>query len=63
MVRHAGRVVTHKQLLEAVWGPRSSAQTQYLRVYLTHLRRKLEQGETTLVTTEPGVGYRLAEGE
>lgn len=61
LVRHAGRVVTHKQLIEAVWGPRSSAQAQYLRVYMTHLRRKLEQGRIRLFTTEPGVGYRLLE--
>ena len=59
--RHAGRVVTHKQLLEAVWGPRSAGQAPHLRVHMMHLRRKLEGGGR-LFTTEPGVGYRLVEG-
>jgi len=61
LVQHAGRVVTHKQLLEAVWGPHHGRQTHYLRVYMTHLRRKLEPDvqETRLFDTEAGVGYRL----
>jgi two-component system KDP operon response regulator KdpE len=60
LVRHAGKVVTHKQLLRAVWGPNAEGQSQYLRVYITHLRKKLET-ETTgkLIQTEPGIGYRL----
>jgi two-component system KDP operon response regulator KdpE len=61
LVRHAGRVVTHRQLLEAVWGPKSESQTQYLRVHMTHLRRKLEPDPVRprLFVTEAGVGYRL----
>jgi DNA-binding response OmpR family regulator/signal transduction histidine kinase len=47
LVRHAGRVVTHNQLLQAVWGPQSAGETQYLRVYMTHLRRKLEPGPSS----------------
>ncbi len=61
LARHAGRVVTHKQLLEEVWGPQSVRETHYLRVYMTHLRRKLElgPGEPRVFETEAGVGYRL----
>jgi two-component system KDP operon response regulator KdpE len=64
---HADRVVTHQQLLREVWGPRSTEQTHYLRVYMTHLRRKIERDPVRprLLQTEPGVGYRLrcVEGE
>jgi two-component system KDP operon response regulator KdpE len=61
LVRNAGRVVTHAQLLKEVWGPGSAGETRYLRVYMTHLRRKLEpRGKgPRLFTTEAGVGYRL----
>jgi two-component system KDP operon response regulator KdpE len=59
LARHAGKVLTHKQLLDAVWGPRGDGQAHYLRVYMTHLRRKLETGDARLFVTEPGVGYRL----
>ena len=60
LVEHAGKVVTHRQLLERVWGPHSTEQTQYVRVYMTHLRRKLERGRSERVfETEAGVGYRL----
>jgi two-component system, OmpR family, KDP operon response regulator KdpE len=61
LVKHAGSVVTHRQLLREVWGPNSSDQTQYLRVYMGHLRHKLEQNPSRpqYLTTEPGVGYRL----
>lgn len=60
-VRHAGRVLTHRQLLEEVWGPKAVGQTQYLRVYVAHLRDKLEVDPTKpeLIVTESGVGYRL----
>ncbi len=58
LVKHAGKVVTHKQLLRAVWGPNAEEQSQYLRVYITHLRKKLETGPK-LIRTEPGIGYRL----
>ncbi len=61
LARHAGRVVTHRQLLTEVWGPQSAGETQYLRVYLTHLRRKLEPDPSRgrIFHNEPGVGYRL----
>lgn len=61
LARHAGRVVTHKQLLSEVWGPQCTEETHYLRVYMTHLRRKLElgPGEPRVFETEAGVGYRL----
>ncbi len=62
LVRHAGKVVTHTQLLQEVWGPDSTSHTQYLRVYMTHLRRKLEPGPPwpRIFVTEVGVGYRLS---
>jgi two-component system, OmpR family, KDP operon response regulator KdpE len=61
LVRHPGRVLTHRQLLKEVWGPNAVAQTHYLRVYMTQLRHKLEADPTQprLLQTEPGVGYRL----
>lgn len=61
LVKHAGRVITHGQLLREVWGPGSRDQTQYLRVYMGQLRHKLEQNPSRpqYLTTEPGVGYRL----
>ena len=63
LVRQAGQVVTHRQLLVDVWGPEHVDQTQYLRLYMGQLRAKLEANPTepTLLLTEPGVGYRLAE--
>jgi two-component system KDP operon response regulator KdpE len=57
LVRHAGKVITHKQLLRAVWGAKAEEQSQYLRVYITHLRKKL--GIERLIKTEAGIGYRL----
>jgi two-component system KDP operon response regulator KdpE len=61
LVRNAGRVVTHQQLLKEAWGPRYATQTQYLHVYMGHLRTKLESAPTRpkLLITEPGVEYRL----
>ena len=61
LVRNAGRVITHRQLLEAAWGPNYVAQTHYLRVYMGQLRHKLEAdpARPRLLLTEPGVGYRL----
>jgi len=61
LVRHAGKVLTHRQLLREVWGPGSVEQTHYLRVYVAHLREKLEANpsEPALILTEAGVGYRL----
>jgi two-component system KDP operon response regulator KdpE len=61
LVRHAGRVITHRQLLTAVWGPAHTHDVQYLRVYVGHLRQKLGTHAGAMISTEPGVGYRLAE--
>jgi two-component system KDP operon response regulator KdpE len=60
-VQHAGKVLTHRQILREVWGPNYVEQTHYLRVYLAHLREKLEANpaQPELLITEPGVGYRL----
>jgi two-component system KDP operon response regulator KdpE len=63
LVRHAGKVVTQQHLLRAVWGPDAEGQLQYLRVYITHLRRKLETPDGgRLIETQPNIGYRLAAG-
>ena len=63
LFRNAGRVVTHRQILSAVWGPAHTEDTQYLRVFIGQLRAKIERDPTApkIVTTEPGVGYRAAE--
>jgi two-component system KDP operon response regulator KdpE len=62
LVRHAGKVVTHQQLLRDVWGPSHDDQAHYVRVYMAHLRHKLEAepARPRYLLTEPGVGYRLA---
>lgn len=61
LVTHAGKVVTHPQILRQVWGPGSEDQAHLLRVNISNLRRKLEADPTrpTYILTEPGVGYRL----
>ena len=61
LIRHAGKVVTHRQLLQEVWGGAAGAQPLYLRVYMTQLRHKLEEqpSHPKYLRTEPGVGYRL----
>jgi len=61
LIRHAGKVVTHRQLLKEVWGGAAGAQPLYLRVYMTQLRHKLEAepSRPRYLQTEPGVGYRL----
>jgi two-component system KDP operon response regulator KdpE len=61
LAKHAGMVVTHRHLLEQVWGPGHAHQMQYLRVYMTQLRHKLEQtpARPRYLVTEPGIGYRL----
>ena len=61
--RHAGRVVTHKKILTAVWGPAHSEDTQYLRVYVGQLRQKVEEhaDDPRIILTESGIGYRIAE--
>jgi two-component system KDP operon response regulator KdpE len=60
---HAGKVVTHRQLLMEVWGPRAGDQTPHLRVHIAHLRSKIEDdpAEPRLVITEPAIGYRLVD--
>ena len=62
LMRHAGRVVTHRQILEAVWDSAHAGHTQYLRVFIGRLRRKLETNpdDPKLLTTVQAVGYRLA---
>ena len=61
LIRFAGRVVTHRQLLSGVWGPAHVEDTQYLRVFIGQLRAKIEPdpAQPSIVMTEPGVGYRL----
>jgi two-component system KDP operon response regulator KdpE len=61
LVRYAGKVVTHRQLLKEVWGAAAVNETQYLRVYMAQLRHKIEKDPTrpALLRTETGVGYRL----
>jgi two-component system KDP operon response regulator KdpE len=63
LARHAGKVVTHRQILTAIWGPAHAADTQYLRVYIGQLRQKVETdpGDPRIIITEPGIGYRIAE--
>lgn len=62
LIRHAGKVVTHQQLLREVWGPTHTDQAHYVRIYMAHLRHKLEAepARPRYFLTEPGVGYRLA---
>lgn len=64
LVRHAGKVITHRQLLKDVWGAAYATQTHYLRVYMGQLRHKLEAdpARPRYLVTEPGVGYRLRLG-
>jgi two-component system KDP operon response regulator KdpE len=63
LARHAGTVITHNQVLAAVWGPAHTEDTQYLRVYIGHLRQKIEDNpdDPKIIITEPGIGYRIAE--
>ena len=64
-VRHPGRVLTHRYILREIWGPKSEEHRQYLRVYVTHLRQKIEPDSTKprLIKTESGIGYRFESGE
>jgi two-component system KDP operon response regulator KdpE len=61
LVTHAGRVLTHRQLLTEVWGPKSVEQTHYLRVHIANLRKKLgdTEGDSQMIRTESAVGYRF----
>lgn len=63
LARHVGKVVTHRQILTAVWGPAHSEDTQYLRVYIRQLRQKIEANpaDPKIISTETGIGYRIAE--
>jgi two-component system KDP operon response regulator KdpE len=61
MIQHAGKVLTHQQILRQVWGPEYIHETHYLRVYFAQLRQKIEANPAlpAIILTEPGVGYRL----
>lgn len=61
LIHHAGKVLTHGQILREVWGPHSEERTQYLRVYMTHLRQKIESNPDNpqRIKTESGIGYRF----
>ena len=61
LARHAGRVMTHRTLLSSVWGPAHGEDLHYLRVFIGHLRAKIERDPSNprIIRTEPGVGYRL----
>lgn len=61
LARHAGKVLTHRQILKEVWGPGREGQTHYVRVHMAELRKKIEAdaARPRIIVTEPGVGYRL----
>jgi len=61
LAQNLGRIVTHRQLLREVWGPDAEERSQYLRVYMNHLRKKTERdpAQPRLIKTEPGIGYRM----
>jgi len=62
LARHPGRVITHRMILEEVWGPGYGTESQYLRVYASQLRKKIDDDPTfPRLITEPGVGYRLVD--
>lgn len=63
LIKNQGKVVTHSQILKAVWGPQVASDSSYPRVYMRHLRQKLESdpNEPDILMTETGVGYRLAD--
>jgi two-component system KDP operon response regulator KdpE len=65
LVTHAGKVLTHRMLLQSIWGPEYGGEAEYLRVYINRLRHKLEPDSTKLryLLTEPGVGYRFVAPE
>ena len=65
LARHAGKVLTHRMILNEVWGPGFGGQTHYLRVYMAHLRGKIEAdpARPRLLLTEQGIGYRLLEAD
>ena len=61
-VKNPGRVLTHRYILREIWGPKSEEHRQYLRVYVTHLRQKIEPdpARPSLISTQSGIGYRFA---
>ncbi len=61
LILHAGKVITQTQIMREVWGPNFEGETNYLRVYIAQLRKKIELDSSNpqLIITEPGVGYRL----
>ena len=64
LVHHAGKVLTHRQILREIWGPGTEDRTHYLRVYITHLRQKIESNpdKPQRIKTESGIGYRFCLG-
>ncbi len=64
LIRNAGKLLTHRQLLKEVWGPSHVEDSHYLRTYMAHLRQKLESdpAQPRYLITETGVGYRLVDG-
>jgi len=60
-VKYPGRVLTHRHILREIWGPKSEEHRQYLRVYVTHLRQKIERdpAKPSLIQTQSGIGYRF----
>jgi two-component system KDP operon response regulator KdpE len=64
LIRHAGRILTHRQILREIWGPNAEEHREYLRVYFSQLRKKVERNPShpALIVNEPGVGYRLTSG-
>jgi two-component system KDP operon response regulator KdpE len=65
LANHPNKVITHRALLNAVWGANSTEQPEYLRVFINHLRKKLEPEDDSVkyILTEPWVGYRFEPGE
>ncbi|HWA08109.1 MAG TPA: response regulator [Opitutaceae bacterium] len=63
LLQHRGKVVTHRQILREIWGPRHEEDTHYLRVHMANLRKKLElsAGQPAFLKTESGIGYRFAD--
>jgi len=63
LMKNAGRVITHQQLLKEIWGPDSTQEMHYLRVYVNQLRQKIEPvpAQPQYLLTEPGIGYRMLE--
>jgi two-component system KDP operon response regulator KdpE len=62
LAAHRGKLVTHRAMLQEIWGPGYGEETHYLRVHIAHIRRKLERdpARPEIVLTDAGVGYRLA---